>query len=150
MAEIKLRDGSRLLLDDADVQLLGTHRWHVTTEGYVARGARIDGRKATIYLHRLLTGAECGQDVDHVNRDRLDNRRENLRLCTRAENLQNVAGRGGTSSLRGVSWHRRAGKWRADVKVAGRQHYLGLFETEDAAAAAATEARARLMTHATA
>ncbi len=101
----------------------------------------------TIYLHRQIAGAPRGLDVDHINRDRLDNRRSNLRVCTRGQNLQNVASRGGSSLHRGVSWSKVAGKWRADVKLEGKQHYLGLFECEEDAAAAAKDARARLFTH---
>lgn len=135
---------------DAEDSAHGDHRWSLSTEGYAKRTVRADGRKLTVYLHRVIAAAEPGQDVDHISRDRLDCRRANLRICTRAQNLQNVAARGGTSQHRGVSFHKRAGRWRADVKLAGRQHYLGLFDTEDEAAAAAAAKRADLMTHATA
>lgn len=137
-------------LVDAEDAHLGEHSWSLTTEGYARRTPRVDGRKTCVYLHRLIAGAQTGQDVDHVNRDRLDCRRSNLRLCTRAQNLQNVAGRGGTSRHRGVSWHAKAERWRADVKVGGKQHYLGLFDSEESAAEAAIAARERLMTHAVA
>jgi hypothetical protein len=145
---LRARDGSvrAWAIVDADiVASLGEWRWCLSSDGYAKRTPRVDGRRVVIYLHRLVADAKPGEDVDHINRDRLDCRRANLRVGTRALNLQNVASRGGTSRHRGVSWHRGAGRWRATVKLAGKAHHLGLFDDEERAAEAAIAFRAEHM-----
>lgn len=145
---LRARDGSvraYALVDADDAERFGGYRWCLASMGYARRTVRVEGRSVAVYLHREIAGATAGQDVDHINRDRLDCRRANLRLVTRGENLQNVTARPGTSEHRGVSWHAGTQRWRACVKAAGRQHHLGLFDSEEEAAAAARLARARLL-----
>ncbi len=129
-------------IDAEDVEYVAPWSWSLTSHGYAARGQRIDGRLTVIYLHRFLMNASDGIEVDHINGDRLDCRRSNLRLATRAQNRQNTPSVGGASRHRGVAWSRPAGKWRAYGKVNGRQHHLGLFDDEDGAAAVAAAWRA--------
>jgi hypothetical protein len=94
-------------------------------------------------MHREIMGAAEGQVVDHINHDGLDNRRCNLRVCSHAENVRNQRGqRGRSSGYKGVSRDRRLGKWRAQIWHNGKHTYLGLFESE-AAAARAYNAKAR-------
>ena len=130
--------------EDADRVLEHTWRLHTGT-GYARRSV---GR-APIYLHRWLMGLVPGDglEVDHENRCKLDCRRRNLRVVTRAQNGQNVGShRDAASEHRGV---RRGGRgWRAEVYVAGHRYYLGMFTDELDAARAAEAARAELMTHA--
>ncbi len=138
------RDGAicdNALIDAIDIERISQHRWHVN-RGYAV--ATINQK--AIRMHRLLIGPLQGDalEIDHINRDKLDNRRANLRSVTRDGNKQNVPGRGGSSQYRGVSRHKE-GKWQAGVQVDGKLQYLGLFEDELEAAEAAREARARLM-----
>ncbi|MDH4202121.1 MAG: AP2 domain-containing protein [Phycisphaerae bacterium] len=99
-------------------------------------------RGRTIRMHREIMGAGPEQVVDHINHDGLDNRRCNLRVCRHAENVRNQRGqRGRSSRYKGVSRDRR-GKWRAQIWYNGQHFYLGLFESE-AAAAEAYNAKAR-------
>ena len=95
-------------------------------------------------MHRELLGLDPGdpRQGDHRNRDRLDNRMENLRILDPSQQAQNMERAYGTSSYRGVSWHKQTGKWRAYVSVGRKQHYLGLFEHEEDAAEAARRGRA--------
>lgn len=77
------------LIDAEDYELVVGHRWWLSTAGYAfAKGA--DGR--SVLMHRLLMGCARGdqREVDHHNRNRLDNRRSNLRFCTHAENMANL------------------------------------------------------------
>jgi hypothetical protein len=88
--------------------------------------------------HRVIflwmTGKFPAFDVDHVNRDKADNRWENLRPATRAENLHNLGRRSGnTSGKRGVWWHAKSSRWTAQIRVNGRRVHLGLFESVDQA-----------------
>ena len=106
-----------------------------------------DGTKKVVKLHRLLgitfLGLEPGQEIDHISRNREDNRLSNLRVCTRAQNTRNVPSRRGSSSkYRGVHFNKRARKWRAVVVKDGKQHFLGYF-TEELAALVAYDTKAR-------
>lgn len=98
--------------------------------------------------HRLIWIYVNGQipdglQVDHINGVRSDNRLANLRLVTNAENCRNQSmPRNNTSGVMGVVWHRRARKWQAQVKIAGRTTYLGLFDTIEAASSACAKAEA--------
>jgi hypothetical protein len=88
-------------------------------------------------MHRLIVRAPPGMTVDHKNRDPLDNRRANLRLCDGTQNNANGAPGRGVSKYRGIS--RRpchARPWRAEIQVRGKRYYLGSFATEVEAAAA--------------
>lgn len=141
------RDGSvvgHTLIDDADARL-ADFTWRLGRTGYAVRWR--DG--GTIYLHREVLGLERGDglEADHVNRDRLDNRRANLRATTRRENGQNLPSQAGTSRHRGVCLDRASGKWTAQVKLDGRKRHLGYFSTEDQAAAAAAAFRREHMPH---
>lgn len=102
----------------------------------MTRLPKIGGKQPTLLLHRLLTGAPTGLDVDHRNHDTLDNRRSNLRVCTHAENQRNRTSRTGTSCFKGVYWQRAARSWHAQITAGGRVRYLGLHATEEEAARA--------------
>lgn len=132
------------LVDAEDAFWLIEWPWRLHSAGYAFRGEKRRGRYRTILLARLLLGLRDGDPLtaDHINRDRLDNRRSNLRVVTRAQNNQNVTSRRGSSSTyRGVSWNKRLGKWQATATCAGRRVHLGFFDTEVLAAGVAAEFR---------
>lgn len=94
-------------------------------------------RDGGLRLHRFLMNAPKHLEVDHRNRDTLDNRRDNLRLCTRQQNQLNCGPRRNTSSrFKGVSWMRVNRKWRVRFQFNGIQKHLGLFVSEETAARA--------------
>lgn len=136
------------LCDPEDFAHLNQWSWRFTrTSGYVVRGGR---DHQTILMHRYVMGlgprgTAVSYEVDHINGDRLDNRKANLRIVTRAQNAQNVSGRGGTSRFRGVSFDRGAGRWRAEATLFYKKHYIGLFDSEQEAADAAAAFRAEHM-----
>jgi hypothetical protein len=123
------------LCDRDDFELLMRSRWRLTRNGYAI--GYVDGRE--ISMHRLLLGLSAGdgRQGDHRNRCRLDNRRCNLRIVTRAENAQNHPGFGGTSDFRGVHRRKDNGRFSAKVRLHGRLHDVGSFGTEMEAARAA-------------
>jgi hypothetical protein len=97
-----------------------------------------------ITLHRLIMQAPRGMVVDHVNGNRLDNRRCNLRLATTAENIRNMAIRGGTSQFKGVYYNTPRGRWRAHICCDRKKLNLGDYATEEAAARAYNKAAIEL------
>lgn len=127
-------------IDPHDQHELDARSWHIdrghTGKFYVLGNDLVNGRNVTRYLHRVIMDAPPGVEVDHINGDGLDNRRCNLRLCTRAENGRNLKPRGGSSKYKGVDWHKRARKWRVLIMVEGKRIYLGLFDNEVEAARA--------------
>lgn len=131
-----------VLVDAADANAVACYRWSLAANGYAVR--KSNGQ--VVYLHRELMGLAVDDPttVDHINRDRLDNRRTNLRLVPAAAQAQNVsAHRDGSSRYRGVT--RRGARWIAQVGSAGGTVYLGTFEREqDAAEAAAAYRREHL------
>lgn len=146
------RDGSvhaYAIVDAADAEWVSQRRW-VYCRGYAQHrsGGRKSGRSTS--LHREILGLTPGDGMegDHINRDRLDNRRANLRAIPKAGNRHNVPGNGGSSIFRGVSWDRRYGKWAASVKASGKRHHLGYFSDEAEAAEAARAGRARYLPYA--
>lgn len=99
----------------------------------VARTREQDGKEKTVYMHRLILDAPIGKDVDHRNGNGLDNRRQNLRLATRAQNSRNSRLQRDTASgYKGVRRHRR--KWQAHIKVNRKRIYLGSFSSKEDAA----------------
>jgi hypothetical protein len=123
------------IIDETDLPLVEPYLWRLHNAGYAWVYTDAKGRHGTS-MHRHLCGlaADDPREVDHLNGDRLDNRRSNLRVCTRAENAQNSPSRFGTSRHRGVSWNFKREKWVAQGKINGRNYYLGQFDDELAAA----------------
>jgi hypothetical protein len=131
------------VVDPDLIDELNEYRWVLMRE-YAARAVwNGKGRsKHNVYLHRWVMGLEPGDPrvVDHINRDVLDNRRANLRVITRGQNLQNLNPLTGKSSAyRGVKRMptKKAPRWSAQCKVAGKLHHIGTFATEIEAAEAA-------------
>lgn len=140
---------SRPMIIDADLAAaFSVARWHIAGGGLSRKGyaARYAGGARLVFVHRLVTRADPGFEVDHVNGDRLDNRRANLRVCTRAENLRNrrKTDRDTTSRFKGVIFIPRWQHWTAVIRADGRAHYLGAHPDEVSAALAYDEQARRL------
>ena len=134
MREIALVKGTGIaLVDDDDYESLSRLRWYLHPHGYAV--CRTGDHKTTARMHRVIMQAPVGVQVDHENRNRLDNRRSNLRFATAILNSRNA---GATvrskSGVRGVYWEH--GKWLACSYHLGREYRLGRFVSiADAAAA---------------
>lgn len=135
MALIPVRDHDLTLftlVDEEDKLRIGNHKLSVAGHGYV----QISPCKGcpSVLLHRWIMGCKVrdGRIVDHINRDRLDNRRDNLRIVSPSESSSNVTGRA-VSGFRGV-YPQRSGRWQAKAKYKGVVYYLGTYDTPEEAA----------------
>lgn len=134
---IELTGGHVAMVDNDDFAWLSTAKWYATEcNGHIY--ARSWWRGENVYMHRLILGAGPGQEVDHDNGVKLDNRRANLRLCTHSLNIVNRAYERSVSPYRGVYQQRSRrgtpGRWVARVTLAGKTHRSGGHLTPEAAA----------------
>ncbi len=133
--------GKFMMVDDEDYPILSTFKWYWSNGYAIAIPISRKALKWEIRAHRLITMAPTGMEVDHINRDRLDNRRVNLRVCTKAENRRNTPMKSfNTSGYKGVSWSHDKQKWAAHIYAEGRSRYLGYYLTKEDAALAYNEA----------
>lgn len=158
---LRARDGSiraYAIVDDEDFERLNSFRWHVGTKGYVvhSRSRRAEGKTPeTIRMGRMVMDLQPGdlQQADHINGDKLDHQRSNLRVVTNAQNRQNLraegfksyAGKPTSSCFRGVSFNKASGKWKAHIRIDGELKHLGVFVLEEDAGRAAAQARLETM-----
>lgn len=129
MFNIPLSRGLQTIVDDGIGDEIKFKKWYADkgnkekTKFYAASYTRDGGKKVKIYLHRIIVGAKKGQYVDHINGDTLDNREENLRICSPSENQmnRNVVSKN-FSGHKGVSYERKSGLWTARIKRSGKSN----------------------------
>lgn len=123
----------RVIVDDIDFCRFGQFRWCLCGPGYAGRS--MPKSKTMVLMHRLVIGAGKGEIVDHINGNKLDNRRSNLRICNSQQNIVNSKiYKTNSSGYRGVSWDAGSRKWRAAICVNGKRKYLGVFSNKEDAA----------------
>lgn len=134
--KLELTQGQHTTIDDDDSERVNKFKWYAAKRkgGYVAETSfRKDGKKVNVTLHRFITNCPKGMDVDHLNHDTLDNRKENLRVCSHHENTLNrrkYSNSSATSEFKGVRVDTNTGKFIAAISVEGKEKYLGIFEEE--------------------
>ena len=130
--------GQKVFVDKRDFAEVTRYKWSLEKGAntyYLVRKKGPRGKVKRIVLHRLLTNAPKGTQVDHKNGNGLDNRRKNLRICKQQHNLWNQGKRlNRTSKYKGVSWCKAAKKWQVHITVNYKNIYLGLFKCEKEAA----------------
>ena len=120
---IALTHGKVAQVSNADFKTLNQRKW------------QFDGRYAickigtkTVYMHREIMHTPKAMDTDHINGDKLDNRRTNLRICNRSQNMANCQTRNtNTSGYKGVCWDKANSKWQVHITIDGRAVKLGRF-----------------------
>src|SRR5690606_30332906 len=133
MQTLKLSQGKVALVSDEDYPLVTGYQWHAFRihNAWYAATSQIGGKR--IYLHRFIMRPASGMEVDHINGDGLDNRRENLRVCTHQDNLRNVRrSTPSRSGFRGVGMT-PGGRYVARCKYFGKLLYFGTFDTAEEA-----------------
>ena len=134
--------GGFAIVDPMDEPKVSMHKWYAIKFRHTTYArATVSGKNT--YMHRLLLAPQKGQEVDHVNKDGLDNRRQNIRVCTRAENMRNASIKNSTG-FRGAYHDPANNRYRAEIKVDGARIRLGSFRTAIEAALAYDDAAAQL------
>lgn len=140
MKEISLTRGLVTLVDDEDYEWLSVHKWHVASHGYARRNVPhpdIQGKRSTLPMHRAIMGLDSNdvRVVDHIDGNRLNNQRSNLRVCLHCENSRNRQRHSVNKiGLKGVCKYKR--KWKAQILSDGKKINLGYFKTPEEAHAA--------------
>lgn len=137
MRTIPLTQGFRALVDDEDFEELSRFRWHAHRSGRggyrivaMRNSPTINGRQTKIYMHRQVLDAPPGSEVDHKDRNPLNNQKNNIRITGRRSNAGNRKLNGdNTSGFKGVHWDRRDRRWRARMWFNGKAKRLGYFDT---------------------
>jgi len=134
MRELTLTKGAVTLVDDEDFDELNNNKWCLSTNGYAHRSFDLNRKRTHLYLHRVIAKPSQGMEVDHINGDKLDNRKCNLRVCTSSQNKCNRVTRKKTvSGFKGVRRSGTTSKWKAQINKDGVAYNLGLFDDPAAA-----------------
>ena len=139
---IRLTQGKFAIVDCEDYDLLSRYKWCAAKDSSTYYAVR-SRRGKQVRMHREIMKVPKHLVCDHINHNGLDNRRNNLRICTRQQNTYNQKPmKTGTSKYKGVDWNKRQKKWRARIYYKSRCHYLGYFNNEiDAALSYDAKAR---------
>jgi hypothetical protein len=151
MKIIKITQGQQILVDDADYEHLMQWKWMAVwcksgKRFYALRQVRINGKKKKIYIHQEILGKKDEFITDHINHNGLDNRRQNLRLVTVAENNKNKAAQSrNTVGICGV--YMEGKQFRPSIRVNGKTIHLGRFDNLDEAVIARKNAEVKYGFH---
>jgi hypothetical protein len=147
--QISLTQGQVAIVDDWWFEELNQHKWNaqwrpdIKSFYAVRNSSRLFGKQAKIFMHVAIAGTPNGMCTDHINHNTLDNRSENLRVCTSHQNAYNKRKHiDNTSGYKGVRM--KAKKWEAHIGDHGRDYYLGRYSSPEEAARAYDEAAKRL------
>ncbi len=103
-------NSQEVLYDKEDQSIIDSRKWHINSMGYAVWRGFLDGKKTTLRLHRLINKTPKGLTTDHINHNRLDNRRKNLRSCTQSENMRNKTNQG-----KGYNYHGQNKNWNVET-----------------------------------
>ena len=148
MKRIELTQGYWAIIDDEDFEMLMRFHWQANRLIYAKMDSEFvavrtcycpfdNKHKHTIFMYRQILSCPRGMVVDHINHNQLDNRKENLRICTTMQNKQNGSSHKGSSSqYKGLCWFPPTKRWQAYIRVNTKKVHLGYFLDEQAAASA--------------
>jgi len=127
------KNNIKFIIDEGDYdKFVKNYSFCLNNKGYVRYSSRKDGLNNKS-LSRIIMGEPVGREVDHINVNPLDNRRENLRIATHKQNMSNTNKyKTNTAGFKGVSFHKQNQKFRATIRIDGKYKHLGLFATAEA------------------
>lgn len=128
MKYLILSQGKQAIIDDEDFEFLNQRKWSFRSDGYAV--GRDKGK--LVRLHRFIMRTPNGMLTDHINGDRLDNRKSNLRICNDLQNCWNRHSKAKNfSGVQGVYWNKSLKKWRAKITVNRKHIHIGLYELKE-------------------
>lgn len=140
--KIQLTQGHVALIDNEDFNLVNKYKWYYAKNGYASAKVyfgRKNGKNIQkgIYMHKVIMKPKKGMDIDHINQNKLDNRKSNLRVCNRSQNLINRPKQiNNTSGFKGVTffkWGNRIKRWKAQIQINNKHKSLGYYLTKEEA-----------------
>lgn len=127
-------NGIKFLFDLEDYNIIKKYNWCADKDKYIVSSVKIGNKNINIKMHRLIMNPSKDEQIDHINRDKWDNRKLNLRICNNAENNWNKTKlTNNKSGYKGVWWSKERHKWVASIKCNGRKYYIGRFNTPEEA-----------------
>ena len=120
MKKIKLTQGKFALIDDEDFERLFHWKWTYANTGYAKR----QSMGKTYLMHRQILNINRKYLTDHINYNKLDNRKKNLRVCNPSQNLHH------RMNKKGYTWSKKSKKWQAQISIKGKMIYLGLYDNK--------------------
>ena len=133
----KCEEVARTLIDIDDVDKIKNYKWCLKAQGYIHSGSK----SKIINLHRLIMDCPDDMVVDHINHNKLDNRKSNLRICTHHQNSMNISKHSNnTSGVSGINWRKDEQKWVARIGINNKRLFLGYFNTKKEAIEARKQA----------
>lgn len=146
--KLKTENGYEFEIDEQDLELVSQYIWHGRKEkrklvngetreynSYIQTNIINNGKRSVLNLHNLLVNPPKGKQTDHIDRNGLNNKRSNLRVCTHSQNQMNKKVNN-SSGLKGVRLHKGNGKWEARIKLDGKPIHIGYFVSKEDAALA--------------
>ena len=149
MLKILLSQRKFALIDDEDFNLVNQYRWFAdkqrNTYYAIANIRKLSGIRTTVKMHRLIMSAKLGEEIDHEDRNGLNNQKYNLRFCSNMENQHNQRkpksynDHKTSSKFKGVSWNKSNNKWKTRIMKNNKSIYIACFISEIEAAKAYNE-----------
>lgn len=138
MKRIVMKNNNIVLVDNEDYEkLMGIGGWYKDGRGYAIADKIINGKRTIIDMHRLIHPPKEGFIVDHIDQNKLNNQKSNLRDATKSLNALNSGmWKHNKSGYKGVCWSKQANKWRATINHNGKQIHIGFFGKAKEAATA--------------
>lgn len=135
------KNKTRAFVDKEDYEKVSRYKWSDNGHGYLVRMSN----KKMIFLHHEIIGKHEGMCIDHIDRNKLNNRRSNLRIVSKSVNTHNSTYTRGKSKYRGVSWFSPHNRWRARIRINNVDKYIGEFRDELEAKLAVDKVREELI-----
>ncbi len=135
--KVKLTQGKMAMVSNLDFDRVNALKWNARKD--TKNGRWYAERANGVKMHRFILGLKMGDGtvVDHINGDGLDNRRENIRICSQSQNNRNrLPNKNSTSRFKGVSFKTEKGKWQAQISIEHKGIFIGYYDTEVEAAKA--------------
>lgn len=139
--KVPLKNGLYAIIDEDDYKFISYFRWSIrecphTTYAFCNIRDQ-DMKWTTCSMHRFIMSSPKGLIIDHINHDGLDNRKDNLRICSAAENVRNSRGkRIRKHKYKGIRWNKGSNKWESKIVFNRKEIYLGGFDSPELAAKA--------------